>query len=441
MTRERATRILLILGLIAVTILIVERLWAFSQTLASVLSTLAGAWLLAFVARPFILLLQRSFFPAPVIRWVDRRYGAPYARLLARWRIPYGVAVGVVYVGIVVVVVGIATISVAAIIPQATDLIARLPDISAQFPKLIVDAWASIAQRFGFDPNAITAVVSTQEISTRATQLAGTLAQQALLIVTGTAAVIGQFFLMLILSLYIVSEGKLIERQVFVLLPASAHEFVRALIDASDRAFDGYLRGYIVSALVRGAFTVALLGIFQVNFGVVLALIYAVLSLVPLIGSPVAILTAGIVTLFVRPDAVLPVVLILFVFDQLVAYVVIPRIMSNTVGVPGLVGLLSISIGVQLFGFWGLIFSVPVMGAVYTLLFEYYLPRRRKAEGLPASDPELQDLLRAGGRKRAVSRAAPGAVPPASGSAASQVAGSASAISPPNPNPPLTRKL
>lgn len=379
--------------MILLAILIVERLWAFGETLQGVLSTLAGAWFLALAVRPFIEALHRTVFPTSLVRWVERRYGAMWSRRMAQWRLPYGLAVAVVYIGLVVVVVGMATIIVAAIIPQATDLINRLPDISARIPNLVVEAWASTAQRFGLNPNAITGVVSTQEISTRATQLAAAAAQQALVIVTGTATLIGQFVLMLILSLYIVTEGKMLQRQAFVLLPESAHEFTHAFIDAVDRAFDSYLRGYIASALLRGAFAVALFGLFGVNFGVVLALVYAILSLIPLIGSPIAILTAGIVTLFVHQDVVLPVVVTLFVFDQIMAYVVVPRIMSDTVGVPGLIGLLSISVGVQLFGFWGLIFSVPTMGAVYTLLFDYYLPRRRKAQGLPEYDPALDSIL------------------------------------------------
>jgi predicted PurR-regulated permease PerM len=417
MSRERAVRLLISLGLVALAILIVERLWAFGDTLRSVLSTLAGAWFLAFAARPFIDILHRAIIPAPIVRRVSQRYGHDWARRLARWHLPYGLAVAVVYIAMVVVVAGIATVSVAAVIPQATDLIQRLPDISARLPSLVVDAWASIAQRFGFSPDAITSVVSAQEISSRLAQLAGTAAQQALFIVTGTATLIGQFFLMLILSLYIVTEGRLIERQFFAILPASAHEFFQSLINAIDRAFDGYLRGYIVSAIVRGAFATALFGLFQVNFGVVLALLYAVLSLIPLIGSPVAILIAAIVTLVVRPEAVLPAILILFVFDQLVAYVIMPRILSDTVGVPGLVGLVSISISVQLLGFWGLIFSVPAVGALYIMLFEYYLPRRRKAEGLPATDAEVASLLHGQPRKAPPAGGA-GAMPASSESAA-----------------------
>ena len=393
MNRERIIRIALVLGVMMLGIFIIERLWAFGQTLSGVLSTLAGAWFLAFAAHPFIVMLNRTIIPVPLVRWVERRYGAAPARGLARWHLPYGIAVLVVYVVMIVLVVGLATISVAAIIPQATDLIAKLPEISSRLPSMIVDAWAAIAQRFGFDPNAITSVVSAQEISSRIAQLAGSAAQQALIIVTGTATLIGQFFLMLILSLYIVTEGKLIERQFFALLPGAWHAFTHVVLDAVNRAFGGYLRGNVFSSVVRAIFTIALFSLFGVNFGIVLALVYALLSLIPLIGSPVAILIAAIVTLVVRPDAVLPVVLILFVFDQVVAYVVIPRIMSDSVGVPGLIGLISISIGVQLFGFWGLVFSVPAMGAVYTVLFEYYLPRRRRAEGLPEVDPELEKLL------------------------------------------------
>jgi predicted PurR-regulated permease PerM len=400
MWKEHPLRLVVVLGIIALTIVICERLFAFSTTLQGVLSTLAGAWFLSFAVRPFITMLHRSIFPAWFIRRVEKRYGGDRARFLARWHLPFGLAVVLVYVLLVVVVVGVATISVAAIIPQTTDLIVRLPEIAASLPNIFVEAWASIAQRFGFDPAAITAVVSPQEISTRGAQLAAAVAQQALFIVTGTAALIGQFVLMLILSLYIVTDGTLIQRQVFALLPQSAHEITRAVISSTDRAFDGYLRGFIVSAVLRGLVAAALFAAFGVNFGVVLALLYAVLSLIPLIGSPVAIIVAALVTLVVRADATVPVTIILVVFDQIVAYVITPRIMSDTVGVPGLVGLLAISVGVQLFGFWGLIFSVPVMGAVYSMLFEYYLPHQRVADGLPEYDPVLMDLIRPGRVKK-----------------------------------------
>ena len=81
--REHATRLLILLGMIALIILIIERLWAFGGTLASVLSTLAGAWFLSFTVRPFIEALNRCVFPSFMLRTVEKRFGPDPVRRLA----------------------------------------------------------------------------------------------------------------------------------------------------------------------------------------------------------------------------------------------------------------------------------------------------------------------------------------------------------------------
>jgi predicted PurR-regulated permease PerM len=141
----------------------------------------------------------------------------------------------------------------------------------------------------------------------------------------------------------------------------------------------------------------------------VLALQYALLSFIPLLGSPVGILIAAIITLIVRPAATLPVTLILIVVDQVVAYGVLPRILKTTVGVPGLVGLVAVSIGVQLFSFWGLIFSIPIVGAIYALIFDFYLPRQRRgASASEAVASGAEEASRRMGEEALSSPAAPG---------------------------------
>jgi predicted PurR-regulated permease PerM len=129
------------------------------------------------------------------------------------------------------------------------------------------------------------------------------------------------------------------------------------------------------------------------NFGVVVAILAAVLSFIPLVGTPIAILIASIVTFIVKPDAVLPVVIIMLVMDQIVVYALVPKLMSDSVGVPSLLQLLSLGIGLQLLGFWGLIFSVPIAGAVYAVIFDVIMPRVRKRT-LEDIDPELAQMMR-----------------------------------------------
>jgi predicted PurR-regulated permease PerM len=294
-------------------------------------------------------------------------------------------------------------VAAATIIPQAVDLIQRFPDIASDIAAQSSTVWSSAAQRFGLDPSAISQFISAEQLTSQSTQIAGATAAQLLSVAALTAGFIGQLVLVTILSLFFVVEDRLLLRQLYAVLPRRTHETANALLGAVGRSFSGYLRGQVLAALIRGAFTVALLGVFQVNFGVVAAIAYALLSFIPLIGSIFGIVIVALVTLIVRPDVALPVLLILIIFDQFMAYVVLPRLMKNTVGVPGLIALLSVSIGVQLLGFWGLIFGVPIVGAIYAVIFDFYLPRHRKAEGLPEQDPELSALMhpqRSGREKR-----------------------------------------
>lgn len=389
---SRLIRIALILGIIALLIFIVERLWTFGQLIGNVVSMLIAAWFVAFLVKPFVNYLRTGIVPPLIVRRVQQRYGSSVAGKLRLIRLPTLLAVAIVYGVVLVILIGGATIATATIIPQAADLISRIPNFAATLPAELAEFWTSLAERVGLNPDALNQLIAGQDVSTAVTQAAGLAATQVLSVAAFTATFVSQVFLVLVLSLYIVVEDRLLIRQLFMVLPKRTHETARAMLTAVDRAFSGYLRGQVVGAALRGLFTLVVFGIFGVNFGVVVAIMFALLSFIPLIGGPIGIAFAAIVILIVNPNAVLPITLLMFVFDQFVAYGVMPRLMKNMVGVPSLVALLAISMGVQLLGFWGLILGVPIVGAVYALVFEFYLPRRRKAEGLPQVDPAVDEL-------------------------------------------------
>jgi predicted PurR-regulated permease PerM len=399
MNNSRLIRIALTLAIVALLIVIIERLWSFGQTISGAVSTLAAAWFLAFLVKPYVNYLRNGIVPAPAIERARGRWGDMAARRLRLIRLPTVVAVIMVYAVVLFIVVGLATIATVSIIPQAADLIRRFPAFAEQLPQLVNDSWPDLARRFGFDPSALMQSISLGEIRVQATQIAGMAAGQLFNVAAVTAGIVGNFFLVIVLSLFIVLEDRLIIKQFFMVLPKRAHQPARAMLSAVDQAFSGYLRAQVVGAVLRGAFTFIVFSAFGVNFGVVVAIAFALLSFIPLIGGPIGIAIAALVTLLVRPEAWLPVALLLFAFDQLVAYVVSPRLMRHMVGVPSLIALLAISVGVQLVGFWGLIFGVPLVGAAYALVFDFYLPRRRRAEGAIAVDPAVEQVTQPAAEK------------------------------------------
>ncbi len=392
MEHSRLIRIALILLIIALLLFIIERAWTFAQFLGGVLSTLVAAWFVAFLIKPLVVQLQTGIIPSLVTEWLEQRYPTFPADKLRLIRLPMSVAIVVAYLIFLVALIGGVTIATATIIPQAADLLSRIPGFAATLPEQLAEFWAGFAARFGLDPAALEQFIASQDIPGAVTQAAGIAATQVLNVAAFTAGFIGQFFLVLILSLYIVVEDRLLVRQLFMVLPRRTHETAQAMLTAIDRAFSGYLRGQFIGAVLRGLFTLIVFGLFQLKFGVVVAIVFALSSFVPLIGGPIGIAFAAIVVLIVNSDAVLPVMLLMFAFDQFVAYGVMPRLMKDLVGVPGLVALLAISVGVRLLGFWGVIFGVPFIGAVYALVFDFYLPRRGKAKGAP-EEIELPESL------------------------------------------------
>ena len=130
-SNSRLLRIALILGIIVLLIVIFERLWAFGQFISSVVSMLAGAWFLAFIVKGPIDYLTRGIVPARATRWIEARGHAALAERLQLVRLPLGLAVPLVYGVVLFLAAGAATIATVTLIPQATDLIRRLPEFIA----------------------------------------------------------------------------------------------------------------------------------------------------------------------------------------------------------------------------------------------------------------------------------------------------------------------
>jgi len=382
------------LGIVALIIFIGQQAWSLSQTLSGILSTLAASWFIALLIRPLIYYLCAiPLVPGPIVSAVRHRYGDSIARRVAATRMPFSLAVAIIYIILLVLIVGGITIAITALIPQAEALIRVLPSFTSDLPQQLALLWTDVAKRLNFDPTIVNTYLFTQDITGRVTTLVQLALSQAVNLATFTAVAVGQMLLVLILSLYIVVEDKLIERQFFAVLPRRWHETVLAMFTAVNRSFSGYMRGQLVAALIRVAITMMVFQIAGLNFGIVMGFAYGLLSFIPLIGSPIGILIASIVTVIISPAAFWPVLITLLVLDFVIAYIVLPQLLADAVGVPSLIGLISISVGVQLFGFWGLVFSIPIVGAAYAVVFDFWLPRKRHAEGLPELDPAFAELV------------------------------------------------
>lgn len=137
--------------------------------------------------------------------------------------------------------------------------------------------------------------------------------------------------------------------------------------------------------VLYGAGAFLAMSISELAFSLAIAFLTALIMFIPAIGAPIAMILPALVALIQGSGATIPLFIAMTAYQQVLLRILMPRIMSEVVGMPALLILTAVMISVRLIGFWGFIFGIPVAGALYTIglfLLERY---RLKQETEPAN--------------------------------------------------------
>lgn len=140
--------------------------------------------------------------------------------------------------------------------------------------------------------------------------------------------------------------------------------------DAVFRKVGAYLVGNVVVSLIAGVLTFAWLWGFGVPYPLVLALLVAVLDLVPVAGSVAAGAGTTLVALTVSAPVGLATAGFFVGYRVLEDYVLLPKIVGRAVRIPALVTVVAVLIGFELLGVVGAFVAVPVAAAVLPVVRE-----------------------------------------------------------------------
>lgn len=185
---------------------------------------------------------------------------------------------------------------------------------------------------------------------------------------------IANVILIIVISFYLSLADDGIESFLKIVTPKKHESYVIDLWHRSQRKIAKWLRGQMVMGLIVGLFTFIGLAIIGVEYALLLAVIAAVFELIPfgiiLAAIPAVSLgfASGGLTLAILVAA------LYIVIQQLEAYILQPLIVRKATGVSPIAVILSVLIGFQLAGFWGLILAVPVA----VTLLEYIKDREEK---------------------------------------------------------------
>lgn len=360
-------------GIVFFGLAILDRFALVVANFNSLLLILFLAWFLAFLMTPVVDTL--------------------HARLP---RISRSLAATVVYGVVLAGMIGLVWLAAQVGAPEATSLLGRGDEISTNIQGLL----RGIQDTFGIDRGFIdlaAAFASAQQTAFPA--IADSLNAQFQAIASTTIVVLGNLFLVVVLSLYAVIDTDSILNMLARLVPQTRAEELDLVQRTVSKSFRGFMRTQAIMMVFQVALTLVVGLAFGLPYLFLVSALTAFVMFIPLIGPGLALLAPIGVAVAFAPDVALQVAVILFVIQTLVMNLVLPRLVHRSIGLHPILVVVALLLGAQVAGIWGAFFGIPV-AAVVSILARYALDKRSvaAAEGveldevtaeLRVDDPEM----------------------------------------------------
>lgn len=317
-------------------------------TVGVVVVTAAAIALVAITLRIVIWVVIAGFFAivlAPAVARVQRR---------VRGR--RSLATAIVMFSSAIVVIGMLTVFALPVRHQAISAATDLPgtiDAAAQGKGPVGQAVQKLhLQSFVRDHQA--------DIEKWANNLKGStfsIARHVINILVGIVTVFVLTFLFL-------SQSSALGQAAMSVIPERRRPAVRRAAADAARAISGYMLGNLLISLIAGLTALVCLLVLGVPNPIVLALWVAFADLIPLVGATIGAALAVFAAFLHSPTAGIVTIIFFVVYQQLENSVLQPIVMSRTVRVNPLAVILSVLIGVELFGIAGALLAIPITGAI-----------------------------------------------------------------------------
>lgn len=209
---------------------------------------------------------------------------------------------------------------------------------------------------------------SLGQITDQLTQISGNILK-TVFVIFGSAM---SAFMILVLSFYLLLERNEIKNFVFSFIPERKKSLVNNIFKKTLPKLGQWIRGQIILSSVIGIANLIALWIIGIPYALALAILAAILEIVPTVGPLFAGTVAALVALATGNWLQVSLVIIAYIIIQaLENYILVPKIMGKAVGLSPVIIIIALMIGAKLGGILGAIISIPIAAVVIIIMTEW----------------------------------------------------------------------
>ena len=296
----------------------------------------------------------------------------PIYDYLLNKKVPKGIAILLVMVGVIVIFIMIITSLVPIIQKQLLDLVSQLPYyyqiISEQVEKFMQTGFfETIQEQFN--------KINTDFIQSITERLNGILN----FTFSGIGSVVGiigdiviTVMTMPVILYYLLKDGNKVIPFVTRMFPTRSQHKISVMLNEMNQQVSSYIRGQITVAICVGFTYIIGYTLIGLPYGVTIGMIAGLLTIIPYLGSIIGLTPALIIGFVTNPTLALHVFLV-FVIEQLIeSRVLQPLILGSSLKMHPVTILIILLAAGKMFGLVGLLIAVPVYAVVKVFITHFF---------------------------------------------------------------------
>ena len=348
---------------------VVRTVSAAMLTVVALLVALILLWQVRTFVGWFVIALFLAAVLNPAVNWLQRRH-----RLIKR-----PLAIALAYLGLLVVLFFVVGIFLPLLIDQINGL-TKFVTAAAQAPEGPTQYIKGLAKQNGLGGLLQRFDTQLADLRKQLGEVVGNLFSATGQIAISAAGFLAALATVLTLTFFLILGGERYVNAGVGLFSERHRPLVRRILGQAAGAVSGYVTGNLAISVICGVSTFVVLLLLGMPYAAPLALLVAVLDLVPLVGATLGGALLVIVGLFVEPWKAIVLLVFVLVYQQVESNMLQPLVYSKAVQLNGLVILIALLVGGQLLGIPGALLAIPVAEIIRIVITEILAYRRTTQE-------------------------------------------------------------
>ncbi len=350
------------------------------------------------IATPFLIGGIIAFVLNLPMKAIERLiFGKWKGKLATKLKRPVSMLLAIVFVVLIINLVIItvvpqirsaATVLGQKIPPFIDDVIVQLRTLSKQYPQLKEQVAALEEAEINWESIVNTAINFLKNG-------VGSMLTSTVSVASGIIGGVVNVVISFIFGLYILSQKEKLadqgKRVLSAYLSEKANAYVLKVLTLANKNFSKFITGQCLEAVILGTMFVIVMSIFRMPYAVMVGVLIAFTSLIPVVGAFIGCIVGAFLILIENPVLALWFVVLFLILQQIEGNLIYPKVVGNSVGLPSIWVLMAVSLGGSLFGVAGMLFFIPLLSTCYALLRESVNTRNAAKE---KAQPKMQQNQR-----------------------------------------------